>query len=97
MCKVREHRGWEYWLDAGTHRYVAAKFVGGEQAEDSVEADTLEDVIRLIDAAEDAELVLVDPFDEAASVCPACNGEGVSLGALGSKHYHRCRQCGLIY
>lgn len=96
MCKVREHRGWEYWLDAGTHRYVAAKLTGGEQAEDSVEADTIKEVIELIDAAEDATEVFAD-IEEEISICPACHGEGASLGALGSKHYHRCRQCGLTY
>jgi ribosomal protein L37AE/L43A len=26
--------------------------------------------------------------------CPACGGEGVLLGSLGLKHWHRCRACG---
>jgi tRNA(Ile2) C34 agmatinyltransferase TiaS len=95
MCKVKNHRGWEYWLDAGTHRYVAAKFIDGEQAEDSVEGDTIEEVLEQINAAEDATLVFAD-IEEEISICPACYGEGVSLGALGATAYHRCRQCGLV-
>ena len=97
MSIVKNHRGWEYWLDAGNHRYIAAKFDGdGEQASDSLEADEADEIVRLIDAAEDSALVFAD-IEEEHSVCPACHGEGVSLGALGSKSYHRCRHCGLLY
>lgn len=97
MSIVKHHRGWEYWLDRGNHRYVAVKFEGDElAANEHAEADTAEEVIRLIDAAEDSALVLADAEEE-HSICPACYGEGVLLGALGSVSHHRCRQCGLTY
>jgi uncharacterized protein (DUF983 family) len=35
--------------------------------------------------------------DDEAATCPACNGEGVLLGALGSLTRYRCRACGIDF
>ena len=32
-----------------------------------------------------------------APECPACGGEGVSLGMLGQLEHYRCRACGMNY
>jgi hypothetical protein len=32
-----------------------------------------------------------------AATCPACDGEGAPLGALGSLTYYRCRACGMDF
>lgn len=35
-----------------------------------------------------------DPEDEGFASCPQCGGDGVLLGALGSRKHYRCRRCG---
>jgi hypothetical protein len=35
--------------------------------------------------------------DEDNPNCPACNGDGVALGELGSNIWYRCRDCGIDF
>ncbi len=35
-----------------------------------------------------------DETEESSPTCPACSGQGVPFGSLGSRMHYRCRQCG---
>lgn len=50
-------------------------------------------------AAADApkEEVKVEATPEVPAACPACGGEGVPMGSLGTREHNRCRQCGIDF
>jgi hypothetical protein len=50
---------------------------------------------RLIDQPEGSDLADEDEYGDAE--CPACGGEGVPMGTLGSLQHFRCRQCGINF
>ena len=35
--------------------------------------------------------------EHAVRACPACNGSGEALGALGSLYHYQCRHCGILF
>lgn len=36
-------------------------------------------------------------LDDLATLCPNCEGEGQTIGALGNRLHYRCRHCGLTF
>ena len=38
-----------------------------------------------------------EPAEPEVAVCPACGGDGVTLGNLGAREHYRCRQCGIDF
>lgn len=39
----------------------------------------------------------LEDYARQLAACPACNGDGSSLGVLGNLIHYRCRDCGAQY
>lgn len=56
---------------------------------------------ELLTAAIEAEEQFAEDELESGAVvfraCPACGGDGDSLGLLGKRHHFRCRSCGIDF